>query len=60
MFSAHNVNAQRGDFINPLPRRTPETDAEALRLMRNEKLELILPGALRDNNVDMWIHVTRS
>ena len=27
--------------------------------MRNDKLDLILPGAMRDNNVDMWIHVTR-
>ena len=43
-----------------LPARTGETDAEALRLMRNEKLDLILPGAMRDNGVDMWIHVTRS
>ena len=42
-----------------LPRRTADTDAEAVRLMRNEKLDLILPGALRDNGVDMWIHVTR-
>ena len=43
----------------PLQQRTLETDAETLRLMRNEKLDLILPGAMRDNNVDMWIHVTR-
>jgi len=43
----------------PLPQRTPETDAEALRLMRNDKFDLILPGAMRNNNVDMWIHVTR-
>lgn len=28
-------------------------------VIRNEKLNLILPGAMRDNNVDMWIHVTR-
>ncbi len=49
------TNAQQ-----PLPRRTPDTDAEALRPMRNEKLNFILPGAMRDNNVDMWIHVTRS
>ena len=27
--------------------------------MRNDKLDLVLPGAMRDNNVDMWIHVTR-
>ncbi len=28
--------------------------------MRNDKLDLVLPGAMRDNNVDMWIHVGRS
>ncbi len=44
--------------LDPLPVRTLETEAEALRLMRNEKLDLILPGAMRDNNVDMWIHVS--
>jgi len=58
--TVHNASAQRGGgFIDPLPRRTAETDAESLRLMRNGKLDLILPGAMRDNNVDMWIHVTR-
>jgi hypothetical protein len=46
-------------FIDPMPARTAETDAEALRLMRNEKLDLILPGTMRDNSVDMWVHVTR-
>jgi len=60
MFTVPNVNAQRRlNFIDPLPARMSETDAEALRLMRNEKLNLILPGAMCDNNVDMWIHVTR-
>ena len=52
MFTAPIAYAQ-------LPARTPETDAEALRLMRNDKLDVILPGAMRDNDVDMWIHVTR-
>lgn len=33
---------------------------EILRLIRQEKLDLILPGAMRDNNVDMWIHVVES
>jgi len=61
MFKVPNVNAQRGgDSFNPLPQRTVETDREALRLMRNDKLDLVLPGAMRDNNVDMWIHVDRS
>lgn len=33
---------------------------EILRLIRHEKFDLILPGAMRDNNVDMWIHVVES
>ncbi len=57
MFSVMNANplamAQPGVH-------TAKTGSEVLRLIRNEKLELILPGAMRDNNVDMWIHVTRA
>ena len=61
MFTVTDAIAQRGgDTFNPLPQRTAETDREALRLMRNDKLDLVLPGAMRDNNVDMWIHVTRN
>jgi Xaa-Pro dipeptidase len=33
---------------------------EILRLIRQEKLDLVLPGAMRDNKVDMWIHVVES
>lgn len=33
---------------------------EIMKLIRQEKFDLILPGALRDNNVDMWIHVVES
>ncbi len=33
---------------------------EIMRLIRHEKFELILPGAMRDNNIDMWIHVVES
>jgi Xaa-Pro dipeptidase len=43
----------------PLLRHTALSGGETLRLMRNDKLDLILPGAMRDNNVDMWIHVTQ-
>ena len=50
---------QRGDYFKPLPQRTIQTDREALRLMRNGKLDLVLPGSMRDNDVDMWIHVSR-
>ncbi len=32
---------------------------ELLNLIRTEKLNLILPGAMRDNGVDMLIHVIR-
>lgn len=38
---------------------TAKTGSEVLRLIRNEKLDLILPGAMRDNDVDMWIHAAR-
>ena len=33
---------------------------ELMRLIRTEKMDLILPGAMRDNGVDMWIHVVQS
>jgi Xaa-Pro aminopeptidase len=39
---------------------TAKTRAETLHLLRREKLNLILPGAMRDNGVDMWIHVIRA
>ncbi len=32
---------------------------ETLNLIRREKFDLILPAAMRDNGVDMWIHVIR-
>lgn len=38
---------------------TSRSGGEALRLLRRNKLDLILPGAMRDNKVDMWIHATR-
>ena len=33
---------------------------EIMRLIRREKMDLVLPGAMRDNGVDMWIHVVQS
>jgi Xaa-Pro aminopeptidase len=32
---------------------------QIMNLIRKEKLDLILPGAMRDNNIDMWIHAMR-
>jgi Xaa-Pro dipeptidase len=32
---------------------------ELLNLIRRDKFDKILPGAMRDNEVDMWIHVIR-
>jgi Xaa-Pro aminopeptidase len=32
---------------------------ETLNLIRQEKFDLILPGAMRDNDIDMWIHSIR-
>ena len=31
---------------------------EMLKLIQEEKFDFVLPGAMRDNNIDMWIHVT--
>lgn len=42
-----------------LPAREAQTRYELLNLIRKEKFDKILPGAMRDNNVDMWIHVIR-
>ncbi len=42
------------------PETTAKTRAETLHLLRREKLNLVLPGAMRDNGVDMWIHVIRA
>jgi Xaa-Pro aminopeptidase len=36
-----------------------KTRFEMLNLIRKEKFDKILPGAMRDNKVDMWIHVIR-
>lgn len=33
---------------------------EIMKLIRQEKLDLVLPGAMRDNKIDMWIHVVES
>ncbi|GAF75668.1 unnamed protein product, partial [marine sediment metagenome] len=30
---------------------------ETMEMIRKEKFDLVLPGAMRDNNIDMWIHV---
>lgn len=36
-----------------------QEQSDRLHLMRREKLDQILPGAMRDNDVDMWIHAIR-
>ncbi len=30
---------------------------EMMKMIRQDKFDLVLPGAMRDNNVDMWINV---
>ena len=32
---------------------------EMMNTIRRDKLDLVLPGSMRDNNVDVWIHVIR-
>jgi Xaa-Pro dipeptidase len=37
---------------------TPDPET-VLNLIRNDKLDLILPSAMRENDIDMWINVAR-
>ncbi len=39
--------------------QTAKARYEILKLIRKDKFDLILPGAMRDNDIDMWIHVVR-
>jgi len=52
MITVSNSHAQSAEV-------TAKAGAEIIHLIRKEKLDLILPGAMRDNDVDMWIHVVR-
>ncbi len=36
-----------------------EDKMDLMNLIRREKFDLILPQVMRDNNIDMWIHVIR-
>ncbi len=39
--------------------QTAKARYEILKLIRKDKFDLILPRAMRDNDIDMWIHVVR-
>ena len=39
--------------------QTAKARYEILKLIRKDKFDLILPGAMRDNGFVMWIHVMR-
>lgn len=39
--------------------QTAKARYEILKLIRKDKFDLILPGAMRDNDFDIWIHVIR-
>ena len=38
----------------------PKASPELMKLIREQKFEVILPHVMRDNKVDMWIHVKRN
>ncbi len=52
MFTVPFADAQAQDLGGPVP-------VELRNQIRREKFDLILPQAMRKNNVDMWIHVMR-
>ena len=49
-FLTHELRAQLQE---------PEASRELMSLIRSEKFDLILPQAMRDNEIDMWIYVMR-
>ena len=44
----------------PAAAQQSKQNYEIMRLIRQEKFELVLPGAMRDNNIDIWVHVVES
>jgi len=50
LFVAPGLHAQRQEL---------EAFPSLMNLIRGEKFELILPQAMQDNDIDMWIHVVR-
>jgi len=46
----------RGESVS----QSSRTRAEILHELRRDKLDIVLPLAMRDNGVDMWIHVIRA
>lgn len=49
-------------LVHELRAQAQEADVkmDLLNLIRTEKFDFILPQAMRENNVDMWIHVLGS
>jgi len=54
-FLALTATHSRGQSTNV----TAKAGSEIIHTIRKEKLDLILPSAMRENNVDMWIHAIR-
>ena len=50
LFVAQELHAQRQQL---------EAYPALMNLIRGEKFDVILPGAMKSNDIDMWIHVIR-
>jgi len=50
--------AQQQETINP-GTIMPDDSVELENKIRSEKFDKILPQVMRDNNIDMWIHIMR-
>jgi len=51
--------AQQQETIDP-GTIMPDDSVELENRIRSEKFDKILPRVMRDNNIDMWIHIMRS
>jgi len=52
-------HAQQQETIDP-GTIMPDDSVELENRIRSEKFDKILPRVMRDNNIDMWIHIMRS
>jgi len=50
LFLVHGLHAQK---------REPEDTVELMNQIRRDKFDIYLPQVMRQNKIDMWIHVTR-
>jgi len=58
MFAQSAIAQQPAESIDP-GTMIPDDSVELENKVRSEKFDMVLPRVMRDNNIDMWIHIMR-